>query len=210
MAAVVTLAIAAVVFWSAARTHRQRELSVAAVDQSQPAALLSPVEGYVQFAATARDSQSDLSDDQMVEGLRKLAGALGTLSLGGPELLVDLRVGAEHILLNPASTETTSMIRDALIAAADAMERGIEADVVLREAAESIRPDRPLIEQQVAVLHFFRQAADAFQRRAAADASSVGRQGLGTNVGPEPQTPGQTRVWQNQKAGRVNNLHFSA
>jgi len=171
IAAAVTLAIVAAVFWPAARIHDpEREPTLAAVDDdgSPSAALPAPVEGYVQFAAIARDSQSGLSDDQMAEGLRKLAGALGSLNVASSDLLIDLRIGAEHIVLNPASTETAAMIRDALVAAADSMERGTETDLALRGAAESIRPDRPLIEQPVAVLHFFRLAADAIQRRAAA------------------------------------------
>ena len=167
------LVIVAALFGSVAcMRDREREPTAAAgTDDGSPStAPPSPVEGYLEFAATAGDPQPGLSSDQMAEGLRKLAGALATLNVGGPDLLIDLRIGAEHILLNPASAETAAVIRDGLVAAADAMERGTETDVALREAAESISPDRPLIEQQVAVLHFFRQAADAIQRRAATGA----------------------------------------
>ena len=41
--------------------------------------------------------------------------------LGGPDLQVDLRVTAEHLLLDPASTANTAVVREALIAAADAL-----------------------------------------------------------------------------------------
>lgn len=83
------------------------------------------------------------------------------LNVGSPDLPIDLRVGAEHLLLNPSSTETAAMIRDDLIAAAGALEPGTDAGRPLRAAAESIRPDRPLTEQRAVVLHFFRRAADA-------------------------------------------------
>jgi hypothetical protein len=125
----------------------------------------SAVEEYAQFAATAGEGQSGGDAGQLAEGLRKLAAALAALNVGGPDLPIDLRVGAEHVLLNPASTEITAMIRDDLIAAAQAVERATETDTALRGAAESIETDRPLIEQQGTVLQFFRQAADALHRR---------------------------------------------
>jgi hypothetical protein len=124
------------------------------------------VEEYVQFAATAGDPQSGADDVQLAEGLRKLAGALATLNVGGPDLPIDLRVGAEHVLLNPASTETTAMVRDDLVAAAQAL-TGTDTDRALREAAQSIRPDRPFAEQREEVFQFFRRAGDAVQRQAA-------------------------------------------
>ena len=161
-----TLVIVAAVFGSVAcMGERERQPTAGAgIDGGSPStAPLSPVEEYLEFAATAGDPQSSLRGDQMAEGLRKLAGALATLNVVGPDLLIDLRIGAEHILLNPASAGTAAVIRDGLVAAADSMERGTGTDVALRAAAESIRPDRPLIEQQAAVLHFFQRAADAVQ-----------------------------------------------
>lgn len=166
-AAVVTLVIGAAAVWSVRLTDREREPNVAAVDDdgSPPAAARpSPVEEYLQFLAAVPDSQSGLSDERMVEGLRKLAGALGTLNMGNPDLLVDLRVGAEHILLNPASAETAATIRAALVATAETLEREPETNGALGGAAQSIRADQPLTEQRMAVLHFFRQAGDAIQR----------------------------------------------
>ena len=162
-----TLVSVAAVFWSGACVnHREEEPTAAAASDagSPPAARPSPVEEYIQFVATAGDPRPSLSDDQMAEGLRKLAGALGTLNAATPDLLIDLRVGAEHIVLNPASTETTAVIRDALVAAAGSMER-TETDGPLRRAAESITTDRPLIEQHGTVFQFFQRAADALERR---------------------------------------------
>lgn len=165
MAAALTLVIAAM-FGSAACMNDREQGPIAADDNRSPAAgLPSPVEGFIEFAATAGDPQSGLSDDQMAEGLRKLAGALGALNAAQPDLLVDLRVAAEHILLNPASIQTAALIQKTLVAATDAIERGGERDPALRGAAESVRPDRPLIEQRVAVLSFFQRAADAIRRR---------------------------------------------
>jgi hypothetical protein len=117
----------------------------------------------VQFAAAARDPQSGADGAQLAEGLRKLAGVLAALNIGGPDLPINLRVGAEHILLNPASSEVTVLIRDDLIAAASALEVGTATDGSLRGSAESIRTDRPLIEQRETVLQFFGQAAAAIQ-----------------------------------------------
>jgi hypothetical protein len=166
--AAVTLVGVAAVFWSGAcANHREEEPTTAAGSDagSPPAARPSPVEAYIQFVASARDSRSGVSDDQLAEGLRKLAGALGTLNAGGPDLLIDLRVGAEHVLLNPAAAETAAIIREAMVTAAEAIERESGPDPALREAAQSVRLDRPLVEQRVTVLHFFQQAADAIQRQ---------------------------------------------
>ena len=163
-----TLVSLAAVFWSGAcANNREEEPTAAAGDAGSPrAALTSPVEEYIQFVAIAGDARPPLSDDQIAEGLRKLAGALGTLNAGAPDLLIDLRVGAEQVLLNPAATETTVIIREAMVTAADTIERRSGPDPALREAAQSVRSDRPLVEQRVAVLQFLRQAAHAIQRPA--------------------------------------------
>ena len=79
--------------------------------------------------------------------------------------MIYFRVGAEQVLLNPASAETAAIIREAMVAAADSIERRTRPDPALRGAVESVRPDRSLIEQRAAVLHFFQQAADAIHRQ---------------------------------------------
>ena len=163
-----TLVIVTAVCWSGACVNDRKGPTAAAASDadSPPNALPSPVEEYIRFVATTGDPQSLRGDDQMADGLRKLAGALGTLNAGGPDLMVDLRVGAEQVLLSPASTETAAIIREAIVAAADAIEHKNGPDPLLREAARSVRPDRPLIEQRVAVLHFFREAAGGIQHEA--------------------------------------------
>jgi hypothetical protein len=167
IAAVTTLALLAAAVWLIVSVDRDGEPTAEATSDgaSASAGVPSAVEEYTQFAATAGEGQTGADAGQLAEGLRKLAGALAVLNVGGPELPIDLRVGAEHVLLNPASTETTATIRDDLIAVADAVERATETGAALRGAAESIKTDRPLIEQQGTVLQFFRQAADALHRR---------------------------------------------
>lgn len=167
IAGVTTLALLATAVWLMVSVDRDPEPTAGATSDgaSAPAGVPSAVEEYAQFAAAAGEGQSGADAGQLAEGLRKLAAALAALNVGGPDLPIDLRVGAEHVLLNPASTEITAIIRDDLIAAAQAVELATETDTALRGAAESIETDRPLIEQQGTVLQFFRQAADALHRR---------------------------------------------
>jgi hypothetical protein len=159
--------IVATVFWSSACANdREQQPTAAGGNESglRTGGPASSVQPFIEFASTAGDPQSGSSGEQMADGLRKLAGALASLNAGSPDLWIDLRIGAEQVLLNPGSTETTAIIRESLIAAADALERGRGPEPALRETARSVRPDRPLMEQSVVVLDFFQQAADAVQR----------------------------------------------
>jgi hypothetical protein len=167
IAAVATLALLATAVWlivSVDEGGREPTARATSDGASAPAGVPSAVEEYAHFAATADQAPSAADARQLAEGLRKLAGALAAVNVGGSELLIDLRVDAEQVLLNPASADLTAIVRDDLIAAAAAVELATEADAGLRGAAESIEPDRPLIEQQGAVLQFLRQAADALHR----------------------------------------------
>ena len=159
------LIVAAVCYSGAcANGGEQQPAAAAGTDSASPADARPAVDSFVQFAAAAGDSQPRLSDEQMADGLRKLAGALAAVNAGTPDLLIDLRIGAEQVMLNPASSETAAIIRDALTAGADAIERRAGPAPAVKEAAQSLRPDQPLIEQQAAVAHFFRRAAEAVQR----------------------------------------------
>ena len=167
--AVISLAIAALC-WAVARVGDTDDDAVAvgvpADNDGANSETISPVQDYLQFAGAAGDRQvrdSNADPDNLVEGLRKLAGALGTLNLGSPDLQVDLRVAAEHLLLDSASTATTAVVRNSLILAADAIEAE-QNEVNLRRLAESIRRDRPLLDQQAAVREFFRESAKTMQR----------------------------------------------
>jgi hypothetical protein len=74
-------------------------------------------------------------------------------------------VAAEHILLNLASTATTELVRNGLISAAEAIETGRQdEDDNLRRLAESVRPDGPLLDQQVTVHEFFQESARSASR----------------------------------------------
>jgi hypothetical protein len=93
--------------------------------------------------------------------MRKLAGALGTSSLGDLELQVALRVAAEHVVSNPQPVGTTVAVRNALISAAEAIEAGGTGDGGLRQSAESALPDRPLADQAAAIREFLRKSGPA-------------------------------------------------
>lgn len=162
-----TLSAIAAIFWAVEHSGDDQHGTSVAVPADNDGASSTPVQDYLRFAAAAGDPQiqeSEVDPEYVVEGLRKLAGALGTLNLGSPDLQVDLRVAAEHLLLNPASTATSAVVRDRLISAADAIEPELgNGEVNLRRLAESIRPDTPLLDQQTAVYEFFRESAKAMQ-----------------------------------------------
>ena len=169
--AVLLLAITAT-FWAVERAGNNDERS-GGVDTAAAAGgettsgdeTKSPLQEYLQFAGAAGSRGADVDQEYIVDGLRKLAGALGTLNLGSPDLQVDLRVAAEHILLNPASTATTEIVRNGLISAAEAIETGRpDGGDDLRRLAESVRPYGPFLDQRVTVHEFFQESAKAIQR----------------------------------------------
>lgn len=168
--AAVPLAIAAI-FWTVERAGSNFKSS-RGVDTAAPidgataigTEANAPLEDYLQFAGSVGTRGADANQTLIVDGLRKLAGVLGILNLGSPELQVDLRVAAEHIVLNPASTATTESVRNALISAADAIETGRHDGDNLRQLAESVRLDLPLLDQQVTVHKFFQESAKVILR----------------------------------------------
>jgi hypothetical protein len=174
IASLATSAILAVAVWFIFGDDRDREAAGPIGAGPPSTAAAAAVEEYAQFAAAVDDPRSGTEAVYLAQGLRKLAGALATLNVGGPELAIDLRVNAEHILLNPESVETTVMIRDDLVTAADALELDTKSGRSLRRDAESIRADRSLIEQHETVLEFFRRAADVLQRRTASTPNTPG------------------------------------
>jgi hypothetical protein len=120
-----------------------------------------PLAAYLQFAAGSEPDRGDAA--YVADGLRLLAGALGDAGIGGPDLGVDLRVTAEHVLLNPASPDTATGVRSVLVSAADALGAGDTDDV--QATAESIDSGRGIDEQVDTVQHFFRDAAAVLERR---------------------------------------------
>jgi hypothetical protein len=166
VAVFVAVLLVATVFWAVDRsgssnTRSDRGGTAAAVASEAT----SPVQEYLQLVGTA-GTAADVDDKFMADGLRTLAGAIGTLNLGTPDLQVDLRVAAEHILLNPASSATTEIVRNCLISAADAIETGgqDESDNNLTRLAESVHPEMPLIDQRATVQMFFQASAEAIKR----------------------------------------------
>ena len=127
---------------------------------ARPAA--SPVTDFREFAARAQgNADGPLEAATIAEGLRALAGALGTLAAAPPELLVDLRVTAEHVLLDPESVEVAATVQQSLVTAASALSGEGAKGTAVQQAAAAIRPDMPLTEQPAAVRAFFREAANA-------------------------------------------------
>ena len=158
------IAIAAM-FWAFGRLRNgDSEASEASTTESSGATgAASPVADYLLFI----DAVGGVDDQTLiVEGLRKLAGAVGYLNLGTLDVQVRLRVAAEHILLNPGSTSTTEAVRNALISAAEAIEMGGNSDEDLRRLAASLQLDRPVTKQQETMVTFFRKAAAALKRTA--------------------------------------------
>jgi hypothetical protein len=124
------------------------------------APVISPVDDYLAFADGLAASGGSAADDLVVDGLRRLAGALGTLKPGDPELPVDLRVAAEHIIINPGAADTTTAVRTSLVAAALALE-GEGSSTTLRGAADAIDSSQPIAEQREALARFFMLAAES-------------------------------------------------
>jgi hypothetical protein len=99
--------------------------------------------------------EATLDDATIAEGLRRLAGALGSSGRAGTDVLVDLRVSAEHVLLNPGAADTTASAVNALTAAEGAMGAGAVP------AIRQLRRDAPLGEQSPALREVFQQSAKA-------------------------------------------------
>jgi hypothetical protein len=126
----------------------------------ETASATSPAGDFVRFA------ESDFADgdaEYVAEGLRSLAGALGALNVGTPELAVDLRVAAEHVLLSPTAAATTAPVRAGLVSVASALDAAQETGPGLAPLAESIRSDVPLLDQLAQVRKFFQGCARAVQ-----------------------------------------------
>lgn len=124
----------------------------------------SPLDVYLRFARDAANAEAVSDETLIVEGLQKLAGAIGSLNPGTLDVQVRLRVAAEHVLINSDAVATGEAVRDSLISAAEAVDMGGGGAPELRRLAGSIQPDRSLTEQRTTFLEFFRAAADALER----------------------------------------------
>jgi hypothetical protein len=124
------------------------------------------VEALVAFARSGRSSRTTTSDPQFIaDGLRALAGALATIGLAPGGLDVDLRVAAEHVLLDPSSLANAKITRDHLVAVADTFgAQGLDNGASLRRLAEAVTPDQPLPAQTTTIADFLRATADILAR----------------------------------------------
>jgi hypothetical protein len=156
--AAVLIGAAILLWWGG---FNRQPAAVAPGDASQPRAIADPSADYVTFAGGLADGSADL--DALVEGLRKLAAAMGALEGAAPEAAVDLRVAAEHVLLNPDAAGTTEAVRGSLLAAAGALEGSDTDTSPLRTVAESIDRETPLQNQQDRLVRFFILAADTLR-----------------------------------------------
>jgi hypothetical protein len=125
----------------------------------------SAVHEYMQLADTLEDrpgADPAFAATTTAEGLRRLAAALATLGVGSPDLAIDLRITAEHVVLNPSSPATSEAVRKALIATAAAIgEQQPNAVAALQQSAEAVTPTAPLDSQQSDVHEFLRRSARA-------------------------------------------------
>ena len=180
-----TFALLIAIAWSVARRSGDSDVD-AGVDgtganadgvASTTGTPASAVDDYTEFAETLGTRPSeDLT--AIAEGLRRLAGALAALQLGSPELPIDLRVIAEHVLLSPASPATADAVRTLLIKTAAATgEQQPNDGAALRQAAEAISATAPLTSQQPTVHEFLRRSAHALAARSqgAAPPTAPGR-----------------------------------
>jgi hypothetical protein len=123
----------------------------------------SAVHEYVQLAGALEDRRGedpDVAAMTIAEGLRRLAGALATLRVGSPDLAIDLRVTAEHVVLNPSSPAASEALRKAFIATAAAIgERQPNAVAGLQQAADAVTGTAPITSQQPMVHEFLRLSA---------------------------------------------------
>jgi hypothetical protein len=123
------------------------------------------VQDYLQVADAAGAETTTVDQQFLADALRKLAAALGTLNVADLEVQVALRAAAEHVLSNPHSMDTAEAVRNSLIAAAGAIEVSTGA-TALRQSAESVDVDRPLLDQPETIRSFLRASSDALRRAA--------------------------------------------
>ena len=162
VAALLTIAAA---FWAFQQLrYEETDTSQRLKNESPSGKDTSPAEDYFLFVDAGMNKGAANAHTFIVDGLRKLAGAVGYLNLGTLAVQVSLRVSAEHVLSNPDATATTEAVRNALIQAAEAIEVGRKGDGDLRRLAASLLLDRPLAKQHQTILEFFQQSADAMQR----------------------------------------------
>ncbi len=135
------------------------------------------MDGFLSWvSSTSADSNASMSHDYTANGVRQLASAISVLArgdtLGGAAL--DSQIEALNTLANRLQTEPQSLKHADLTHAAFASAAVLLQDVQqrrfpnagtqvasVREAAEAISKDRPLLDQRTEINRFFTRAADA-------------------------------------------------
>lgn len=153
-------AVGAGVYWLWPPRVRTGTSQIGTSGSTAPSA--SAVSEYVAFASDLQLPPGAPAVTDTIEGLRRLAGALGELGIGDPSLPIDLRVSAEHLSLNQRSTANATRVCDLLRAVAAALPPGAGAERAAAAAA-ALDPMMPLPDQAAALETFFRAAADALR-----------------------------------------------
>jgi hypothetical protein len=104
------------------------------------------------------------AEQYTADGIRRLAAALASKNMGGVEILT-MRQAADSLQRNADVDQQAAIARKAFEAAAAAMGNVSGAEGA-KQAAEAIRPDRPLGEQTDQVTAFFEKARDALRASA--------------------------------------------
>lgn len=157
IAGTLLVAGAVLLWWTGANGPDGADTDTASRAAPPPAA--DPADDYLAFADALRTSPP-AGTELIVEGLRKLAAALGTVESVEPDVPIDLRIVAEHVVLNADSAETTAVVRTSLLAAAESLEGEGSGAAGLREAVETIDPEIPLTGQRDRVIDVLIRAAD--------------------------------------------------
>jgi len=161
----------------------QQDVPAGAPDFAQPAAETPPapaeVSVFVRFAEDTRADAAGLSHDYTAEGLRQLAAALDAVSRtqAPPSSAADasrhiaaMREWADAMQRDPKSLQHADHARAAFVSAAHAMEilgadrpGGDQAVQAVRESAEGIDAQRPMLEQVSQIETFFDRSAQALR-----------------------------------------------
>lgn len=172
IAGVLFVAAAMLLWWPGMRDVRTGSAALDPGQVSQPAKAPDPVGEYLAFADGLTTS-APRGNEVLVEGLRKLAGALGTLDGVEPDVPIDLRIVAEHILLNPESPETTAVVRSSLVTAAESLDRDRGGAAKLRPTVDAIDAQLPLSRQGERMIQIFKGAAARIAQGSAQKAQDV-------------------------------------
>jgi hypothetical protein len=120
-----------------------------------------PVRSFVEFAQEL-SAEEPLQPADIAEGMRRLAGAAGTLGAIPPELGAGLRIGAEHVLLNPEGADVSATVHGTLTRVAASLEEAPNAQAI-QDAAGALRADAPITQQSAALRRYFGVVAQALQ-----------------------------------------------